>query len=126
MGYDFEELSGKVIAAAIAVHRSLGPGFMESIYEESLRFELADRGIPVESQKQIKVLYRDKMVGLHVLDLLVDGALIIELKAVKSFDDVHFAQLRSYLKATGVKVGLLMNFNNTRLSVRRVVLKNAG
>ncbi len=72
------------------------------------------------------MFYRDKMVGLHVLDLLVDGALIIELKAIKCFEDVHFAQLRSYLKATGVKVGLLMNFNNTRLSVRRVMLNDNG
>ncbi len=119
---DFDELSGKVISAAIAVHKALGPGFMESIYEEALKVEFAARGMEAEFQKRVLVRYRGRNVGIHVLDVVVAGALIIELKAVKCFEDVYFAQLRSYLKATGIQVGLLMNFNTTSLTVKRVTL----
>ena len=122
MGFTFDELSSKVIAAAIEVHRRLGPGFLEGVYEQALRLELAERGIPFEPQKEIKVLYAGKPVGTHLLDLFVAGVLVVELKAVEGFEDIHFAQVKSYLRASGAKVGLLMNFNCTRLSVKRVVL----
>jgi len=120
---DFDELSGRVIAAAIAVHRALGQGFMESVYEEALKIEFEARGIKTEFQKRVLVSYQGRTVGNHVLDLVVEDALAIELKAVKSFEDIHYAQLRSYLKATGIEVGLLMNFNKTRLAVKRVTLE---
>lgn len=123
MGYDFDKLSGEVISAALAVHRSLGAGFLESIYEQSLKIELVARGYRVESQKAVPVSYAGQLVGTHVLDIVVDGQLIIELKAVKCFEDIHFAQLRSYLKATGLRVGLLMNFGDTTLTIKRVVNK---
>ena len=112
-----------MIAAALAVHRSLGSGFLESIYEQSLKIELAARGHRVESQKPVPVSYAGQLVGTHVLDIVVDGQLIIELKAVKCLEDIHFAQLRSYLKATGLRVGLLMNFGGTTLTIKRVVNK---
>ena len=123
MVHTFDKLSSQVIAAAIEVHKRLGPGFLESIYEQALRFELTDRGIPFQSQKGIEVLYGDRQVGNHVLDLLVAGRLVVELKAVKQLEDIHFAQVKSYLQATGAKVGLLMNFNSRTLDVRRVVLR---
>jgi GxxExxY protein len=120
-GFDFDELSSKVIGAAVAVHRQLGPGFLESVYEQALKIELKKRGIAFEAQKQITVRYDDQVVGNHTLDLLVEGQLVLELKAVSDLEDVHFAQLRSYLRATNCKVGLLMNFNSRTLVVKRVV-----
>lgn len=121
MGYEFDDLSGLVIAAAIQVHTQLGPGFLESVYEQALKLELAKRGIAHESQKEVSIHYDGRLVGSHVLDLLVAGEIVVELKAVKALEDVHYAQVRSYLRATGLKVGLLMNFSCPKLHVKRVV-----
>ena len=119
--HDFDELSRKIIGAAIEVHRELGPGFLESIYEEALKVEFMEHGFHYDAQKEIKIKYLGVEVGLHRLDLLVEKKIIIELKAVKELMDVHFAQLRSYLKATGLKVGLLLNFAKPTLEIKRVV-----
>lgn len=121
VGFVFDELSSRVIAAAVEVHRQLGPGFLESVYEQALGIELRKRGIPFESQKQVAVLYDGHKVGTHVLDVLVDGRLIVELKAVSGLEDIHFAQVVSYLKATGARVGLLLNFNSPKLVIKRLV-----
>ena len=121
MGYEFEELSGRVIEAALAVHRELGPGFLESVYENALCVALRQRGIVFEAQKEITIFFAGEEVGNHRLDLLVEDELIIELKAVKALEDIHFAQLRSYLKATRCSVGLLLNFNSPKLIIKRVV-----
>lgn len=119
--HDFEELSKKIIGAAIEVHRDLGPGFIESIYEQALKIEFAEHNFHFDSQKEIKMKYLGVEVGLHRLDLLVENQIILEIKAVKELLDVHFAQLRSYLKATGLKVGLLLNFAKPTLEIKRVV-----
>jgi GxxExxY protein len=119
--YQFEELSRKIIGAAIEVHSSLGPGFLESIYEEAMKLELNEYGLPFQCQKEISVEYLGVPIGQHRLDLLVDNQIIVELKAVKDLNDVHFAQLRSYLKATGLKVGLLLNFSKPKIEIKRVV-----
>jgi GxxExxY protein len=119
--YQFEELSNEIIGAAIKVHKELGPGFLESIYEEALKIELSQNGLDFASQMEIQIEYLEVPVGLHRLDLLVQNEVIVELKAVKELADIHFAQLRSYLKATGMKVGLLLNFSKPTLEVRRVV-----
>ena len=119
--YEFEELSKKVIGAAIEVHRELGPGFLENIYEEALKIELSEHDLHFESQKEIKVEYLGVVIGTHRLDLVVENAIILELKAVNELADIHFAQLCSYLKATGLKVGLLLNFAKPTLEIRRVV-----
>jgi GxxExxY protein len=121
VGFTFDEISGKVIAAAIEVHRNLGPGFVEAIYEEALKLELGKRNISYEAQKPIQIVYDGQVIGNHVLDLLIAGCLVVELKAIKALDEVHFAQVRSYLRATGVKVGLLMNFNTAALVIKRIV-----
>ena len=121
MGYEFEPLSAKIIEAAIEVHRELGPGFLESVYESAMRTALRHRGITYEAQKEVTIVFEGEEVGVHRLDLLVGEQIVVELKAVKAFDDIHFAQLRSYLKATRLKVGLLMNFNAPTLNVKRVV-----
>lgn len=117
----FDGLSGRIIAAAIAVHKGLGPGFLESVYEQALRVGLAEQQIPFEAQKHIDVIYNGTQVGTHVLDLLVDNSIVVELKAIEKFEDIHYAQVKSYLRATGLKVGLLVNFATTQLSVKRIV-----
>ena len=120
-GHQFEELSNQLIGAAIQVHKELGPGFLESIYEQALKVELSESGLGFDSQKETKVQYAGVEVGVHRLDLVVEEEIIVELKAVKELADIHFAQLRSYLKATGMKIGLLFNFSKPTLEVRRVV-----
>ena len=119
--HNFEELSRKIIGAAIEVHSEPGPGFLESIYEKALKVEFSEHEFNYVAQKEIKVKYLGVVVGFHRLDLLVENKIIIELKAVKELTDVHFAQLRSYLKATGLKVGLLLNFAKPTSELRRVV-----
>jgi len=103
------------------VHKKLGPGFLETVYEQALKIELAKQGIGFESQKKINITYDGSIVGTHILDMIVEGKIILELKAVDGFDDIHFAQLRSYLRATGLRLGLLMNFNRPRLAIKRIV-----
>ena len=114
-------MSNQIIGAAIKVHKELGPGFLESIYEEALKVELSKNELDFASQMEVQIEYLGVPVGLHRLDLLVQNEVIVELKAVKELSDIPFAQLRSYLKATGMKVGLLLNFSKPTLEVRRVV-----
>jgi GxxExxY protein len=122
MGHEFEALSGKILDAAVAVHKALGPGFLESVYQKAMEVALRHRNLTFEDQKEIHIFFEEVEVGLHRLDLIVAGEIIVELKAVKAFEDIHFAQLKSYLKATGLHVGLLLNFNAPTLAVKRVVL----
>ena len=117
----FEKLSEAVIGAAIKVHKELGPGFLESIYEEALKIELSETNMNFEFQKEIKIEYHGKEVGTHRLDLIIEKKIIVELKAVKELTDAHFAQLISYLKATDLEVGLLLNFAKPVLERKRVV-----
>ena len=121
MGHEFEELSRRIIGAAIAVHRELGPGFLESIYESALKTALRHRGLMYEAQKEVTVLFEGEEAGTHRLDLVVEEEIVVELKAIKALEEIHFAQVRSYLKATELHVGLLMNFNTPTLVVKRVV-----
>ena len=122
MAHEFEPLSARIIEAAIAVHKELGPGFLEPIYHKALLVALEHRAIPHETKKQVRIAFEGIEVGIHILDLLVNGEIVVELKAVKALDDIYFAQVKSYLKATGLRVGLLMNFNAPTLIVKRVVL----
>jgi len=122
MRHEFDALSGRVIEAAIAVHRELGPGFLESIYESAMKTALRHRGMAFEPQKEVTVFFEGEEAGVQRLDLVIEGEIVVELKAIRALEDVHFAQVKSYLKATGLHVGLLMNFNATTLIVKRVVL----
>jgi GxxExxY protein len=122
MGHDFEELSSRIIEAAISVHKALGPGFLESIYENAMKVALLHRSIPFEAQKEVNVVFEEEEVGVHRLDLLVGQEIVVELKAIKALEDIHFAQVKSYLKATRLQVGLLMNFYAPTLIVKRIVL----
>ena len=121
MPLEHEELTGAIIAAAIAVHRELGPGFVESVYENALVLELRHRDLAFSRQVAVPVLYRDVEVGLHRLDLLVRDQIVVELKAVKHISDVHFAVVRSYLRAVGRKHGLILNFAKRKIEVKRVI-----
>ncbi len=115
-----KDLTERIIAAAIAVHRELGPGFLESVYEESLCIELVKRDIPYERQKTLHIYFNGQVVGMHRLDLLVDEKVVVELKAVKEIQPVFFSIVRSYLKAADVETGLLINFHAIPLTVKRV------
>jgi len=115
-----KELTEQIIAAAIEVHRELGPGFLESVYEEALCVELRHRGIPYERQKSFEVPFRGEKVGECRPDLLVDKKVVVELKAVKAFEPIFFAIVRSYLKAAKLETGLLINFNAVPLAVKRI------
>ena len=119
--HDFEELSRKIIGAAIEVHRELGPGFLEKIYEEALKIEFDEHQISYECQKEVKIKYLNTRIGSHRLDLIVEDKIIVELKAIKELNDIHFAQLRSYLKATNLRTGLLLNFAKPTLEIKRIV-----
>jgi GxxExxY protein len=113
-----------IIGAAIEVHRSLGPGLLESAYEACLAFELTERGLKVHSQKPLPVIYREIHLDCgYRLDLLVEDSVIVEVKAVDGLAPIHQAQVLSYLKLSGCKVGLLINFNARVLKegIRRVV-----
>jgi GxxExxY protein len=109
---EFNRLTEATIGAAIAVHRELGPGLLESAYEACLEYELKDQSHLVERQKELPVCYRGVLVDCgYRLDLLVEGKVIVELKAVEKLQPIHEAQLLSYLKLSGYHVGLLLNFN---------------
>jgi GxxExxY protein len=113
-------LTERTIGAAVRVHRELGPGFLESIYEEALSVELRLLGVTFERQKPVPIFYRGHPIGEHRLDLLVESQVVVELKAISGLENIHFAIVRSYLKALGLRDALLLNFAGTRLVVKRV------
>lgn len=119
-----EELAHEVIGAAIEVHRELGPGFPEAVYEQALSHELQFRNISFVQQAMIHVQYKGRMVGEGRVDLLIADSLIVELKTVEAIAPVHAAQVVAYLKATQQKLGLLINFNVPRLKdgLKRIIL----
>jgi GxxExxY protein len=119
------EATGKeVVDAAVAVHRALGPGLLESAYEQCLAYELAERGLGVERQKELPLIYRGRrMENGYRVDLLVEGQVVVELKSVERLEPIHEAQLISYLKLSGLHLGFLINFNTRLLrdGLRRIV-----
>jgi GxxExxY protein len=117
---DPEAVANRVIGAAIEVHRTLGPGFLESAYEAALAIELDHLGIRHEKQKLVVLSYCGRAIGEHRLDLLVEACLVVELKSVAKLDDVFFAIVRSYMKAANVNLGLILNFASMPLTIKRV------
>ncbi len=115
------EITERVIGCAYMVVNTLGHGFLEKVYENALAYELRRCGLAVEQQKSIKVMYQGIVVGDYVADLLVEGQVLVELKTAKSLDDMHVAQCLNYLKASGIKVCLLLNFGAPKVQVRRIV-----
>jgi len=122
---EIDEITGQVIGAAIEAHRELGPGLLESTYSACLVYELVQRGLRIERQKPIVVLYKGTAVDCgYRMDLLVEGMVVVELKSVERLDPIHTAQLLTYLKLSGCKAGLLINFNVEVLKggIRQAVL----
>ena len=113
------DVTQRIIGAAITVHKALGPGFLESIYEEALAVEFALNGIGFVRQKPIPLFYKDHQIGEHRLDFLVEDLIVVELKAIRALEDIHFAIGRSYLKATGLSDGLIFNFATVPLTIKR-------
>jgi GxxExxY protein len=119
-----DPLTEQIIAAAIEVHRILGPGLLESVCEEAFCYELELRGLQIERQKEVDVVYKGKVIKGQRLDLVVNGEAVVEIKSVRKLEDIFTAQLLSYLKSTGLKRGLLINFGGKRLvdGVKRISL----
>lgn len=121
---ELEALTGAIIGAAIEVHRELGPGFLESVYENALAVELRSRGIPFVQQLEVPIYYRGVEVGRHRLDLLVFGQVVVELKTVKEIAPIHFVVVRSYLKALAREHALVLNFAGSKLEVKRATARS--
>lgn len=114
-----DELTKRVIGAAFQVHNTLGSGFLEAVYERALSIELNKLGIPHERQAPLKVTYDGHIVGEFAADILIEGELVVELKAVAKLATVHEVQLVNYLAATGINIGLLINFGPDKVDVKR-------
>jgi GxxExxY protein len=122
---DFDNLSNQVLGCALEVHKTLGPGLLESAYESALAYELSTAGLKVQRQVDVPVVYKEMKLDCGFrIDLLVEKQLVVELKSVESLLPIHEAQLLTYLKLTGCKVGLLINFNVRLLKggIKRLVL----
>jgi len=119
---EINKITEKIIGSAYKVGNALGCGFLEKVYENALAYEIRKNGLEVKQQESIKVFYEGVEVGFYEADLWVENKVLIELKAVKNLDDVHKAQCLNYLKATAVKICLLINFGNPRVEVKRIAL----
>lgn len=117
-----ENLTQDIIGAAFDVHNALGCGLLEKVYENALAWELGLRGRVVTPQKEFKVSYKDKEVGVYYADLVVDDKVVVEVKSVNDLGDVHRAQILNYLRVSGIRVGLLLNFARPKLKFERFVL----
>ena len=117
----YGDLTYRIIGIAMKVHSDLGSGFLEKVYENAMMVLLEKEFIKAEQQKEIVINYYGKGIGNYVADILVDEKIILELKTVDKLTDIHSAQIINYLKATGIKVGLLVNFKNSKLEYKRFV-----
>src|SRR5438552_286517 len=122
MEFPHGELTKQIIGAAFEVHKELGYGFLEKVYEWALQVELLQRGVKAETQKPITVKYKGVIVGDYVADLIVDEKVIVELKTEEKYNKQHEAQLLNELKATGTKVGLLVNFGRESCEFKRMAM----
>ena len=114
-------ITGDIIGSAMEVHRRLGPGFLESVYEEALAVELRLKKIKFERQKELPVYYRETIIKKFTCDLLIEGQVIVELKAIKQLGEIDKIQVINYLKASGIEIGLLINFGSQSLEYKRLI-----
>ena len=119
---DINDITYAINGAVFEVNRVLGAGFLEKVYENALLIELKRQGLKAENQVPIRVLYKENAVGEYLADIVVEKKMIVELKTVEKLDKVHEAQLLTYLKATGMQVGLLVNFKHPKAEIKRMVL----
>ena len=119
----YKEECYKIIGACMSVHKELGPGFLEAVYQESLAIEFLDQGVPFEKEKEIRIFYKDKILDkCYKADFLCYDKIIVELKALSELSNEHISQLLNYLKATKLRVGLLVNFGSPSLIYKRLIL----
>jgi GxxExxY protein len=118
---DLNEITESIIGCSYAVAKILGCGFVEKVYENALVIEMTKKGLQFQQQYPFKVYYNTHIVGEFIADLLVEGKVLVELKAVKEFDNVHFAQCLNYLKATSLEICLLINFGKPRVEIKRII-----
>lgn len=121
--YKYSELTSKIIGCAMAVHKSLGNGFQEVIYQRALAIEMRLAGISFNREFEMPIFYREEQIGTRRVDFLVNGLISVELKAITKLEDVHFAQAINYLEAYNLEIGLLINFGETSLSFKRLTNK---
>ena len=119
--YKYKELTGKIIGCCMEVHKSLGNGFQEVIYQRALALELGSQGIPFVRELSMPIFYREKHIGTRRVDFLVDNIISVELKAVKMLEDVHLNQALNYLEAYNLEIGLLINFGAKSLEFKRLI-----
>lgn len=118
----YKELTGDILQSAYSVHNAVGCGLLEKIYKNSVAWELELKKKKVEVEKEFRVVYREKEVGFYYADLVVDDRVIVEVKSVEKIDNVHRAQLLNYLRISGLRVGLLINFARPKLAYERLVV----
>jgi GxxExxY protein len=118
----YKELSYKIIGIAMEVHRELGYGFLEKVYENAMVVLCEENNIKIEQQKELRVKFHGKEIGHYIPDLIVDDKIIVELKVAIGIKDIHKAQTANYLKVTGIKLGIIINFGKEKLEYERVVL----
>lgn len=121
-GFLYKELTAEIIESVYNVHNTLGCGLLEKVYENSLARELGFRGKKVSLQKEYSVIYREREVGIYYADLVVDDKVIVEVKTVENIDDIHRAQLLNYLRISGLRVGLIINFAKPKLQLERFIV----
>jgi GxxExxY protein len=119
---DINSVTYKINGAIFEVNRNLGAGFMEKVYENALMIELSESGLKSVKQSPIKIKYKGKIIGDYIADIVVEDKIILEIKAVDSLQNIHEAQLLNYLKATGMKIGLLVNFTYPKAEIKRLIL----
>jgi GxxExxY protein len=119
---DINEITYEIRGAIFEVNKVLGHGFLEKVYENALLVELKSRGLKAESQVPLKVTYKDQIVGDYFADMIVEGKILLELKVVENLEKIHEAQILNYLHATGITVGLIVNFTYPKAEIRRFIL----
>ena len=122
MKYLYSDLTEKIIGAAINVHKILGPGYPEKIYQRALSEELKKQAVPFNREEKFRVFYNDKDVGYETVDFCVYNKIIVELKAVREILDLHSKQVVSYLRGRKLKLGLILNFGKSKLEIKRIIL----
>ncbi len=121
--YKYSEVTAKIIGCAMTVHKTLGNGFQEVIYQRALEIEMGVAGLSFSREFEMPIFYRDEQIGTRRVDFLVEGVISVELKAITRLEDVHFAQAINYLEAYNLEIGLLINFGETSLQFKRLTNK---
>ncbi len=121
--YKYKDITGKIIGAAMQVHKTLGNGFQEVIYQRALEIEMAEQGISFNREFEMPIYYKNQQIGTRRVDFLVEDVISVELKALTRLDDVHFAQAINYLEAYNLEIGLLINFGENSLNFKRLTNK---